>query len=135
MCIIDSFRVLRDGFLLGTFPMIGAGSCLVLSTVLLIDRFCDHEVEEMGDLTKFGLIFVVGAVIAGITFIQLVGLTGFGVAGTIYLSAMLSIAGVRPIKNAILYSVGMTAGVYLLFLIVGIPLSLIPEWLADRMLE
>ncbi len=130
----DSFRVLRDGFYLGTFPMIGAGACLVLSLVLLVDRFKNQEVEEMEDLTKSGLLFVVGAVIAGVIFIQLVRFTGFGVAGTVYLGTMLSIAGVRPIRNAILYGFGMTAGVFLLFTIVGINLDLIPEWLADRML-
>ncbi|MEX2643296.1 MAG: tripartite tricarboxylate transporter TctB family protein [Acetobacterales bacterium] len=124
----DSFRVLRDGFYLGTFPMIGAGACIICSAVMVFDRFRNREIEELGDLTGKGLVFVTASVAAGFIFIQLIHYIGFGAAGVVYLSTMLFVSGVRPVRNALMFAVGMTFGVYALFTIVGVPLALVPEW-------
>lgn len=124
----DSFRVLRDGFYLGTFPMIGAALCIILCGIMLVDRFRNRGVEELENLSPKGLAFVCGAVVAGFIFIQLIRYTGFGVAGVVYLTALLYVGGVRPPYHALFVACCMTAGVYLLFFVVGIPLQLVPEW-------
>ena len=128
----DAFRPLRDGFLLGFFPMAATILCTLFSVMLMTDhlrKFTEPDFAAL-DFKFFG--FVVAAIAwSGIFFWFLVEI-GFIVSGPIYMFGLIYTLGLRPARTAFIAGLSICAAVFIIFAIIGAPIPIGPEWLMEK---
>lgn len=129
----DYDRELRDGFLLGFFPILGTSLCVFFSLIMIFDNLRKNVEPSLAALDFKFFLFVLGVIgWSGIFFWCLVKV-GFVVTGPIYLLGLTYAMGLRPIKSAFLTSIGICVAVFVIFAVIGAPMPIGPEWLMEEL--
>lgn len=117
-----SGRVMRDGFTLGFFPLLGVGAIIACSLLLMVDGFRREVPEDFSNARLIDIPIIVGMVVAIFTYFHASRLTGFVIATPFYLFAFMFVLGTRPLHIAGLAAIGLTITIYVLFRLLGIDL-------------
>lgn len=121
-------RMMRDGFTLGFFPLLGAASMLLFAVLLIIDPL-RREVPEDMEEGHWTDILTALALLAGIFgYFQLTLWLGFVLATPIFLMLLMLILGARPVSMVLMLSLVIPVVIYLLFGLLGIhmPQGILP---------
>ena len=128
----DAFRPLRDGFLLGLFPMMTAAMCVAFAALMLVDRLRKKVIAEYARLDWKFVGFVVGAIAwSGVFFWFLIKI-GFVVTAPIFMFGLIYSLGLRPARTAFLAGLAISTTVFAIFWIIGARLPIGPEWLMEK---
>ncbi len=117
-----SHRVMRDGFLLGFFPLVGGVAMMLFGALMIIDPLRNQIPEELDDvrprdwLTVLALIVGIGIYFA---FMQKIG---FILITPIFLGVYMYWMGVRPVRFVMILGVTIPIGIYVLFSLLGVKL-------------
>lgn len=115
-------REMRDGFLLGFFPMLGVVAMLGAALAMTVDPLRHEVTEEMADLTGrdvgIALVLVLGI---GVYFTVMRAI-GFVLVTPVFLFAYMAWFGVRPWRRLAILSLTVPLGVYVLFSLLGVRL-------------
>lgn len=115
-------RVMRDGFTLGFFPLLGAFSMLACALLLIIDPFRKQVPETFSD-AHWTDVPIALALLAGIfAYFHLSLRIGFVLASPIFLFVLMVIFGARPLRHVALVAIILPIFIYLLFGLLGIRL-------------
>jgi putative tricarboxylic transport membrane protein len=116
------YKDLRDGFKLGFFPLGGVIATLFCALVLIIDTH-RHEVEEdLEGIDWRSWLYCVILLIGCYVYFEFAQAIGFLTASPIFLLGFIYLLGVRPWTSALVAGVIMTALVYGVFTIFGVPM-------------
>lgn len=117
-----SSRVMRDGFTLGFFPMLGAGALLVCGLLMTVDTFRKEEPDELSEGRLTDIPVALAMLVAIFIYFQISRSAGFLLASPVYLFAFMYVLGARPIKTVVLIAIATTVVIYVAFSLLGIPL-------------
>ena len=113
---------LRDGFKLGFFPLLAVIATLLCTLSLIVDSR-RHEVEEGGDgIDLKSWIYCFSLLVGSYIYFVVAQAIGFLIATPVVLAGFTYLLGVRPWSFAFLAGVIMTAMVYGVFSIFGVPM-------------
>ena len=99
-------RVMRDGFRLGGFPMIGVILMAIFAGVLIFDRRSRLVEPELASLTLFSALVALGLLALLYLTFQAYWLIGFAPSVAIFVMAVAVGLGYRPIWIAVLTGLG-----------------------------
>jgi hypothetical protein len=117
-------RDLRDGFMLGFFCLIGAGTCLFCALVMMIDSQRRRVEEDMDTLGWIDWALTVVILVLLYVFYELAWTFGFALIAPFFLGAATYIFGARPWWTAALSGVLTTVAISVAFWAIGIDLPL-----------
>lgn len=121
-------RVMRDGFTLGFFPLLGAVSMLAFAALLIIDPMRREVPEDMEDGRWTDIPIALGLLAGIYGYFQLTLTLGFLLATPIFLAILMLILGARPLRLVLLLSGAIPIVIYVLFGLLGIrmPQGILP---------
>jgi hypothetical protein len=121
-------RVMRDGFTLGFFPLLGAVSMLVFTSLLIIDPLRREVPEDMEEGRWTDIPTALGLLAGVYGYFQLTLSLGFLLATPIFLSILMLLFGVRPLRLVLVVSIVVPIVIYVLFGLLGIrmPQGILP---------
>lgn len=103
-------RVMRDGFLLGFFPFLGAGAMLLCALAMIVDPLRREIPEPMID-ARWSDVYVPVAVVIGIVaYFSVMQRIGFLLATPVFLLAAMLWFGLRPLWLALSLAVAIAVG-------------------------
>ena len=115
-------REMRDGFLLGFFPLIGAGSILLFSVAMILDPL-RRETPELLDDFQIGDVLLPLAMLLGIAaYFTVMVRVGFVLATPVFMFSYMAWLRVRPWKLLLALSVVIPITIYVLFSLLGVRL-------------
>lgn len=115
-------RVMRDGFMLGLFPMFGAAAMLFCSIALIIDPLRREVHEDVADLAWLDLALAV-ILIAGVAvYFAIMTKIGFVLVTPVFIFVYMMWFGVRPVRLTALLAVTIPVGIYIMFSLLGVRL-------------
>ena len=116
------YKDLRDGFKLGFFPLVSVIAALLCTLILIIDSH-RHEVEEdLEGIDWRSWLYCVVLLVGSYVYFEIAQAIGFLIASPIILSGFIYLLGIRPWTSALLACVIMTAVVYGVFSVFGVPI-------------
>ena len=116
------YKDLRDGFKLGFFPLVSVIAALLCTLILIIDSH-RHEVEEdLEGIDWRSWLYCVVLLVGSYVYFEIAQAIGFLIASPIILSGFIYLLGIRPWTSALLAGVIMTAVVYGVFSVFGVPI-------------
>ena len=131
--LTDYARELRDGFLLGYFPIFATCLCIGFSALIVIDQRRKFTEESLAALDLKFFFFVIAVIgWSGIFFWCLVKV-GFVLTGPIYMFGLIYAMGLRPAKSAFLVGLGICTAVFVIFALIGAPMPIGPEWVMEAL--
>lgn len=117
-----SHRELRDGFTLGFFPLIGVGAMGLCALVMVFDPLRDEIPEDL-ETASWGDVVQAVLLLLGIgIYAHFMRALGFVVLTPLFLFSYMLWMGVRPLSQAILLSLTVPIGIYVLFTLLGVEL-------------
>jgi hypothetical protein len=130
--LTDAFRPLRDGFLLGFFPIMTSAMCVGFAALMLVDHLRKKVMPDYARLDWKFVCFVIGAIAwCGVFFWFLVEI-GFVVTAPFFMFGLIYTLGLRPARTAFLAGAAISAAVFAIFWIIGARLPIGPEWLMEK---
>lgn len=115
-------RVLRDGFRLGGFPMIGVGLMVLCIGVLMFDRRARLIEPEVASVTLLSVVVVLGGLVLLLVIFQLYWLLGFAPSVTLFVAGVALALGFRPVWIALATGAGTALALSLIAYLLGVPL-------------
>jgi len=115
-------RQMRDGFMLGFFPMLGAASMLLFALAMVFDPL-RREVTE--DIADFGLrdLFLALVMLFGIAiYFAAMREIGFVLVTPVFMFVYMYWFGLRPMRLLLTLAVAIPLVTYLLFSLLGVRL-------------
>lgn len=110
----DYDRVLRDGFLLGFFPILACCLCIGFSAIMMFDGLRNNTEASLAALDFKFCAFVIGVIAwSGLFFWALVN-AGFVVTAPFYMIGLTYAMGLRPLKSCVITSLGICVVVFLI---------------------
>jgi hypothetical protein len=129
----DYDRVLRDGFLLGFFPILACCLCIGFSAIMMFDGLRNNTEASLAALDFKFCAFVIGVIAwSGLFFLALVN-AGFVVTAPFYMIGLTYAMGLRPLKSCVITSLGICVVVFLIFVIINAPMPIGPEWVMEEL--
>lgn len=129
----DYDRELRDGFLLGYFPIFASCLCIVISAILIIDPHRKFTEASLAALDFKFFCFVIGVILWSALFFWCLVRAGFVVTGPFYMFGLIYAMGLRPAMSAFLVGLGICTGVFIIFAVIGAPMPIGPEWVMEAL--
>lgn len=115
-------REMRDGFLLGFFPMLGVVAMLICTLTMTFDALRKEIPEELDGYRLIdvatALLMVVGV---GIYF-AVMRKIGFLLVTPIFLFVYMAWFGLRPVRQNVILSIGIPVTTFILFSVLGVRL-------------
>ena len=129
----DYDRELRDGFLLGMFPMMATCMCIFVSLVMCCDSFRSQTESSLAALDLKFFFFVIGVIAWSGLFFWCLVKVGFVISAPFYMLGLTYAMGLRPLKSAFITSIGICAAVFVVFAVINAPMPLGPEWVMEAL--
>jgi hypothetical protein len=129
----DYDRELRDGFLLGFFPIMSACMCVFISLVMCFDSFRKQTESNLAALDLKFFFFVIGVIAWSGLFFWFLVKVGFVITAPFYMLGLTYAMGLRPLKTAFLTSLGICVAVFTVFAVINAPMPLGPEWVMESL--
>ncbi|WP_157968919.1 tripartite tricarboxylate transporter TctB family protein [Tropicimonas sp. IMCC34011] len=115
-------EVLRDGFTLGFFPLIGAGAMLICAALMIVDPL-RREVPEGLEDVRWSDVGIAAMMLLGIgIYAVLMRRWGFVTVTPVFLLVYMWWLGVRPLHTALALAVALPIAIYALFTLLGVSL-------------
>jgi hypothetical protein len=114
-------RVMRDGFRLGGFPMIGVILMAIFAGVLIFDRRARLVEPELASLTLFSALVALGLLALLYLTFQAYWLIGFAPSVAIFVIGVAVALGYRPVWIAILTGLGTAVVLRVIAFALGVP--------------
>jgi hypothetical protein len=115
-------RVMRDGFLLGFFPMLGVAAMLICALAMTVDPL-RHEVhKDVAELRLIDMVQVVALLLGIGAYFSAMTTIGFILVTPVFLFVYMMWFRVRPVRLTVILSITIPAGVYILFSLLGVRL-------------
>jgi hypothetical protein len=115
-------REMRDGFLLGFFPLLGVGAMFLCALAMMVDPLRKEAPDE---LESYNLLEVATAMvlIVGVgVYFALMRHIGFVLITPVFLSVYMAWFGVRPMRTNLILATAIPLGTYVLFSVLGVRL-------------
>jgi hypothetical protein len=115
-------RVMRDGFLLGFFPLLGAGAMFLFSAAMIFDPL-RRETPEALERFRIGDVLLPLAMLLGIAaYFAVMVRIGFVLATPLFVFAYMAWLRVRPWRLLVVLSLVIPITIYVLFSLLGVRL-------------
>ncbi len=126
-----SSRVMRDGFQLGFFPLLGAGTMLLCAAVMLADPLRDEIPDPLRQGRISDAVLPVVMLMGIAAYFALMRGLGFLLVTPVFLLAYMLWLGLRPFRLAVVLALLVPVGTYVLFTLLGVrlPNGILPRFL------
>ncbi|MFV0491160.1 MAG: tripartite tricarboxylate transporter TctB family protein [Pseudorhodobacter sp.] len=115
-------REMRDGFILGFFPLLGAIALMVCAAVMVFDPL-RHEVPEDLETTRWSDVGLAAIMLIGIgCYSMLMREWGFILVTPVFLILYMYWMGMRPLVLIVFYGIVLPIIIQILFGILGVSL-------------
>lgn len=115
-------REMRDGFLLGFFPMLGVGAMLFCTLAMTFDPLRKEVPEELASYSLSDTAKALGMVIGVGIYFAIMRNIGFVLVTPVFLFIYMGWFGVRPWRTNLILAVCIPLATYLLFSVLGVRL-------------
>lgn len=115
-------REMRDGFLLGFFPMLGAAAMLISSLAMTIDPLRREVHDDVADLGWIDLALSLLLLVGIAVYFTVMTIIGFVLVTPVFIFIYMMWFGVRPFRLVTILSITIPIGVYILFSLLGVRL-------------
>jgi len=122
------FERLRDGFQLGFFTLVSAGTMLACSLAMIFDGHKDKTDKEMAAVNRQDFILPAIVVVVCYIYFELAWRVDFLIVTPFFLAVGVYVLGIRPIRTAVIAGVIISITIFGLFRVIGIylPSFIIP---------
>ena len=117
-----SGRILRDGFILGFFPIAANILLIICSIILMVDNKRKNVPDRLEKLSFMQFMNSIWAFIFSLIYFKVMLSFGFIIASLFFLILSIYILGIRPWRRIITSAIVMTLIVYTIFSIMRINL-------------
>mgnify|MGYP006091108803 CR=1 FL=1 len=115
-------RVMRDGFLLGFFPLVGCVSMMLFGAVMIVDPLRNQVPEELDDIRPRDWLTVPFLILGIGIYFAVMQRIGFILITPIFLMVYFYWLGLRPARLVGILGITIPIGIYLLFSLLGVKL-------------
>jgi hypothetical protein len=115
-------REMRDGFLLGFFPMLGVVAMLFCTLAMTIDPLRNEVPEEFEGYRLLDVATALAMVVGVGIYFAVMRQIGFVLVTPVFLFLYMAWFGVRPIRMNVILSVTIPIATYILFSVLGVRL-------------
>lgn len=122
-------RMLRDGFRLGGFPMIGVALMAICTALLIFDRRARLIEPEIASVTLLSVVVVLGGLGLLLVVFELYWFVGFAPSVTLFVAGVALALGFRPVWVALATGAGTALALSAIAYLLGVQLPHGP-WLA-----
>ena len=116
------YRDLRDGFKLGFFPLVSVIATLLCSLTLIVDSHRNKVEEDLEGIDWRSWLYCVILLVGSYIYLVIAQAIGFLIASPVILLGFIYLLGIRPWTAALVAGVTITAVVYGVFSIFGVPM-------------
>jgi hypothetical protein len=115
-------REMRDGFLLGFFPMLGVVAMLFCTLAMTIDPLRNEVPEEFEGYRLLDVATALAMVVGVGIYFAVMRQIGFVLVTPVFLFLYMAWFGVRPIRMNVILSFTIPIATYILFSVLGVRL-------------
>lgn len=115
-------REMRDGFLLGFFPLLGAGFVLFWALVTMADPLRNEVEADMETFSFVDILYVLFMLIGIGVYFRVMREVGFVLTTPVFLFVYMFWFGLRPVRTALILAVAIPVVTYLIFSGLGVRL-------------
>ena len=127
-----TFTAMRDGFLIGSFPLAYLVLCLFFAFVTFIDSRAMQPLDEFQELSVVGLIRILTFIAAAVILTFWHETFGFILLCTLFVALVSWFAGQRSVLSISIYSIAVAVALFTAFTFLGFDLTIIPWFLAGN---
>jgi putative tricarboxylic transport membrane protein len=122
------FQKLRDGFQLGFFTVVSAGTMMLCSITMIFDAHKNKTDKEMSAVNRQDFIIPIIVCVLCYIYFELAWRIDFLLVTPVAIAAGVYTLGIRPLRTALISGVLITVAIFGLFRLIGIylPSFIIP---------